>query len=120
MRGDLENEDTLNRVRMALDKSVDELPQEVIRALRDRRLKAVALAERRERRLLSLPGWVTAGGVASLAILVVAVSLWIAPVGKQLPEHDLDELDLVTSGEQLELYEDLEFFLWLEERDNAG
>ena len=119
MRGEIENEDALQRVRTTLELSVDRIPQDILTGLRNGRIKAIALAERREQRFLCLPRWVTAGGLATLAILVVAVSLWISPVHTPSPVKGDDDLDIVASGEQIELYEDLDFFLWLAERENA-
>lgn len=119
MRGDIENEDTLNKVRTLLDQSVDQLPRDVLSSLKKRRARAVELAEKREARFWGFPEWLTTGRVASIAILVVAVSLWISPVGNQLTGVPGDDLEVVAINEQLELYEDLEFFMWLSEKENA-
>jgi hypothetical protein len=121
MRGDrIDNEDALQRVRIVLNQSTESLPEEVVIALRSSRIKAVELAEKRERSLLGfVPRWVTASGVATLAILVVAVSLWLSPLRTPPLVSPDDELEVVASGEQLELYEDLEFFIWLAERDRG-
>jgi hypothetical protein len=118
MRGDVGTEDTLARARMALEQSVEGIPQNVLTGLRDGRIKALELAEKRENKFLRFPRWVTAGGVATLAILVVAVSLWLSPMSTQSTLKGDYDLDIVASGEQLDLYEDLDFFLWLEERGN--
>ena len=119
MRGDIENEDTLNKVRTLLDRSVDQLPRDVLSSLKIGRIRAVELAEKREARFWGFHQWVTTGGVASIAILVVAVSLWISPVGNQLTGVPADDLEVVAINEQLELYEDLDFFMWLSEKENA-
>jgi hypothetical protein len=120
MRGEIGQEDSLARARMALEQSLDGIPQSVLTGLRDGRIKALELAEKRENKFIRFPRWVTAGGVTTLAILVVAVSLWLSPIHNQSAVKGDDDLDIVTSGEQLDLYEDLDFFLWLEERGNAN
>jgi len=119
MRGDIESEDTLNKVRTLLDQSVERLPQGVLSSLKQGRIRAVELADKREARFWGFPEWVTTGRVASIAILIVAVSLWISPVGNQLTGVPGDDLDVVAINEQLDLYEDLEFFMWLSENENA-
>ena len=119
MRGDFENEDTLNKVRTILDQSVDQLPRDVLSSLKKGRIRAVELAEKREARFWGFPEWLTTGRVASIAILLVAVSLWISPVGNQFTGVTGDDLEAVAINEQLELYEDLEFFMWLSEKENA-
>lgn len=121
MRGGwIDNEEALERARKALEQSVDIIPPEVLGKLRTMRLGAVELAEKRQRRLFCLPRWATAGGLAALAIFVVAVSLWLTPVGTSSLSKVDDDIDIITSNEQLEFYEDLDFFLWLEERESAG
>lgn len=121
MRGEMiDNEEALSRARMALEQSSDSISPDVLAKLRIIRGGAVELAEKREQSLFCLPRWVTVGGVATLAVLVVAVSLWFSPVGTGTPAKSDDDIDIITSNEQLEFYEELDFFLWLEERENAG
>lgn len=121
MRGEMiDNEEALKRARSDLERSADTIPPDVIGRLRNIRARAVDLAEKREQRIFCIPRWVTAGGLASLAILVVAVSLWLSPVGPGSLVKGDEDIDIITSNEQLEFYEDLDFFLWLEENESAG
>lgn len=119
MRGDFENFESLGNARKLLDQSVEQLPPEVVSALQKGRIKALELAESKEKRFWAIPGWVTAGGFASIAILVVAISLWISPFDNKLPVAQDDDLDIVAIDGQLDLYEDLDFFVWLSEKENA-
>lgn len=119
MRGEHENDDVVKPICLLLDQSAEQLPRDVLLALQKGRLRAIERAESRQSRFWGIPRWVTAGGVASLAILVVAVSLWIAPAGFRSNAVPDDDLDVESIADQLDLYEDLEFFLWLSEKDNA-
>jgi hypothetical protein len=107
----------LQKLQSTLDRSVDELDDDTLRALRKARHKAVAASERR-------PAWLMPVGGLAMAATVAAfsVSLWMADsqpgVDVQLPP--LEDLALLGDAESLEFYEDLEFYLWLDDEKDAG
>ena len=105
----------LKRLQAELAAGDDLLDQEVQARLREGRQAAVAKAGHRRWSLMELPRWVTASGFATAAVLVVAVSLWIGTGQRNLPSTNVDDMELMTSQEQLDLYEDLEFYRWLAE-----
>ena len=86
----------------------------------DARQRALAVAERRQR-----PHWrwqtMTLPAAAAVAIAVVAMTLLLDDGGFRrasqavvaAPPEAVPDLDLLTSGENLELLDDLEFFRWL-------
>jgi len=53
-------------------------------------------------------------------VLVIAVSLWLSSGNNSLPVGQPEDLEILTTNEQLELYKDLEFYRWLESKDKAG
>lgn len=64
-------------------------------------------------------GWLPVGGfaVASLVIAVTA-TLWLSdPVA---PTQNIEDMDILAANESPEFYQDLDFYLWLEERARAG
>jgi hypothetical protein len=105
----------LERVRATLDASADNLDAATLRRLRRSRLEAVEAAGPK-RRPFPLPRWVTAGGVATVAVLGVAASVWLSAPRPVLPEKQVEDLEIVTAKEQLDLYADLEFYRWLAEK----
>lgn len=105
----------LDRVRATLDGSTENLDAATLRRLRQSRFEALEAAGA-GRRSFFRPRWVTAGGVATVAVLGVAASLWLSASRPVLPEKQVEDLEIITAKEQLDLYADLEFYRWLAEK----
>jgi len=58
--------------------------------------------------------WLTVSGMVTAVILVIAVSLWIR-TPKSVPSaiHP-EDIEVLISPEQIELYRDLDFYRWLD------
>ncbi len=120
-----EPEDTDRLLKMSkttLDQAADRLDDATLRDLRQVRYEALlagkpAASGKR-------PAWLLpVGGLAAAAtVAVLTVSLWLTP-----PENDpaaqfspLEDLALLGDVESLEFYEDLDFYLWLDDEKEAG
>jgi hypothetical protein len=105
------NEDELNsNIRLALDDSVESLDANTLSKIRQIRAQAVDKAG------ASQSDWPTimTRALATACVMVFAVMILLkSPAPTQTVP--LDDLDLISSSESLELYEDLEFYEWLEE-----
>lgn len=98
-----------------LDRAVGEVDHATVLRLQQGRLAALDVRARRS----SWRIWASGLAVVSLAALVVL--FWTQPAVP--PQHaavPLDDFELVTSVENVELAEDLEFFHWLADDDQAG
>jgi len=105
----------VGHAKQMLDRAVDEVDQSVILRLQRGRLAAIEHRPRQPLRLV----WVSGIAVASIAVL--AVFLWMSqPSSQQHMAVSLDDFELVTSAENVELAEDLEFFHWLTDDDTTG
>jgi hypothetical protein len=119
---------------------MDERDREVVAALRaalDAEARGHALsprlaAARRQalagRRSLRPAAWGLAG-LATAAAGVLGLVLWLggphgasgpARVAEPTPMAAADDLDLLASGEGVDFYADLDFYLWLAQDGNAG
>ncbi len=105
----------LDRVRATLDASTDTLVDTTLRRLRRDRLDALEAAGTGRRPWL-LPRWLTAGGVATVAVIGVAASIWLSAARPVLPDKQEEDLEIITAKEQFDLYADLEFYRWLAEK----
>ena len=102
----------VSSVRQTLDHSVTELD-------------AVTLARLRAARLTALQGrhkppiWQNRLALATAMSVVLVAGVWVLqkPMEQDLP---LDDLQLLTAKEDLELYRDLEFYQWLEQQREQG
>lgn len=95
-----------------LDRGVESLDGMTIVRLRAVRLRALE-ARARPR------AWLLAGGLAGtgLAAALVAVLL-LTPAAP--PITGLDQFDMLSENDSIDLYENLEFYRWLAERPDAG
>jgi anti-sigma-K factor RskA len=108
----------VEKIRTELDAGAENLAPETLLRLREARFNAVAEAERKRARWFSLPRWATAGGLASLAVMVVAVSIWVSASRQTLPARQPEDVEILTAHEHLDMYKDLEFYRWLADLDN--
>ena len=118
----------IEAVRNRLDEQVDGLDSTtLLRLAQARRLALAAAVEARPRwrrtmRLSSRPAgdWlVPAGAFASVLATAVALTLMVAEPGNG-SAREMDDVELLTAGEELELYENLEFYQWLQDREQTG
>lgn len=117
MNQDLHQDDRefVGRAKRVLDRSVSEMDQPITSRLQRGRLLAI---ESRPR----WSSWIAwASGFAVASVSALALYLWVPqPTPQQHAAVPMDDFELVTSVENVELAEDLEFFHWLADDDQAG
>lgn len=117
MNQDLEHSDRefVARAKAVLDGAVGDVDHRATLRLQRGRLLALAVRSRQASRTL----WVSGLAMASLAAL--AIFWWVQqPAAPQHAAVPLDDFELVTSVENVELAEDFELFHWLADDDQAG
>ncbi len=104
-----DNSELLDSIRTELDRSVAEIDTETRFELR--RIRARALAEGRRKKT---PRFLIPVGFAVTAGLVALV-LTFLPGQPALEDNAVEDIDLILySQDEMDLYEDLEFYEWLE------
>ncbi len=93
-----------------LDDQLTRLDQPIVDRLRRARREAVEAGPKPPRRL-----W--AAGLAAACVGFLAVSLWIWQPAATQPIPDPEDLEILASAEDLDLYEDLDFYSWLADAD---
>ncbi len=108
-----DRDDFETRVAATLEESVRHLDTGVADRLRDARRRA--LRQGRSARWSPRPGLV-AGAVA---MLLVAVIVWRLPAS--IDERTvLQDLDVLSASEEIDFYDELEFYAWLEYEHEQG
>jgi hypothetical protein len=97
-----------------LDERARELDADLAARLRQARYRAL---EAKPRPFFWL---VPAGGLAAACVAVLAVALWWYQPSRPVPVQGVEDLEILGSSENLELFDDLEFYGWLAERDRTG
>ena len=103
--------------RALLEHRADDLDDLVVARLRAARLRATEVAGKRQQRFAWLK---SAGGlVAASLVIAVAATVWLT--NPTAPNNGFDDLEMLVSAESPEFYQDLDFYLWLDEgRTRAG
>ena len=119
----------VDQVRQQLDQQIDELDDKTRLRLRQARANALAVGDRKGANWFGLNN-VGRGAVAFASLSMLAVAVWLAVPTSQGPEmlaHSgesdtvqaqvFDDIELLAAVEELEFYEDVEFYYWVETQD---
>ena len=109
-----ENDDFAAKAKAAFDNSVERLDGAALSRLNQGRHQAlenlaVAEASANWRR------WAPAGGVAAIAL--VSVLVLRGPDVNDMPAEVAADFEILLEGENLEMFEDLEFYSWIDETE---
>ena len=109
------NEDELNsKIRQDLEDSVDALDANTLSKIRQIRAKAVDKAGSNHSIWSGNKQGFLIGGVATTCVMVLAVVLLLNS-STSMQSIPAEDIELISSSDNFELYEDLEFYEWLEE-----
>jgi hypothetical protein len=95
-----------------LDRSTQQLDELTLARLRAARLRALTPHPRRR-------VWLVAGGLATAALAATLVAFLLFAPAAAPPDTGLEQFDLLSENDGLELYRDLEFYRWLAEHADA-
>jgi hypothetical protein len=96
----------------ALDQGTQQLDALTIARLRTARARALAA---RPRRFV----WLAAGGLATATLAAVLVGFLLFAPTLAPPDTSIEQLDLLSENDSIELYRDLDFYRWLAEHADA-
>ena len=101
----------LESIRVDLAQGIEEIDDTVQMKLA--LIRRQALARKTSK---SIPAFLLPAAVVATACLVLTLFVYLP---KQQPRQNemIDDLDLITTSENLDLFEDLEFYEWLEAYD---
>lgn len=105
-----QNEDDLNaRVKQGLDDSVRDLDANTLSKVRQIRFQAIEKAN------VKKTDWsgVMSGALATACVMVFTVAILLKTPA--IEPVSVDDFELISSSDNLELFEDLEFYEWLED-----
>ena len=114
MSTEAEEKTFITASKAVLDESARDLDPEMATRLRQARYRAMEAKPKPFRWLVPASGFVA----ASVAIL--AVALWLFQPPRPVPVEGVEDLEILSSGENLELFDDLEFYHWLAVQNPAS
>lgn len=108
----------ISRVKIALDRSADALDAKTrarLRTARDAALVQVSAPHGFSPRWL-----VPAGAVAALAVVAALGLWWVPPAAPPPMAASVEEAEWLFATDNLELYQNLEFYKWLAAKERSG
>ena len=108
------NDPFLQKVKEQLDNSVEHIDGETLSRLKQARAKA--LTAKVSRPWFAQP---VCGGMATASVAIVVAVMWLDGGSPQIASG-IEDIDLLTSAESIELYEEYEFYQWLDDEDLAS
>lgn len=103
-------QDFIKKVCNGLDAGLEQLDHSISKRLQESRQQALNLAEKEPFRFSSMPHLIPVGGLATLTIVAVAMSLWFSQRPPAFPHKAEEEIEVLTVQGNLDMYKDLEFF----------
>lgn len=112
MTPDTQDDPIISQIKQELNNGLDQLDPAISNRLREGRIKALEQIQPKPfwERLFIHPGQLA--GFATAVVLLVIVLHW-RPSGPVLSENRVEELELVAQQGSLEMYKELDFYLWL-------
>jgi hypothetical protein len=109
----------LENVKATLDSSAEHLDTRILRRLKAARTRALEAGKRRG----GLWHWLRfpAAGLATALVGVLIVVLFFHRPTVLQPDNNVEYIEILASKDSLDLYVDLDFYIWLaEEADHVG
>ncbi len=103
----------LEKVKDILDRGAENLGSKTGRRLEEIRGQALMAAGKKRSGFLLSRRWVLAGSFATVALAAVGLFLWLSPSTETLPEGEIEDLEIITSQERIDFYQNLDFYRWL-------
>jgi hypothetical protein len=110
----------LEKARQELLASEEHLDVHTLSRLRDARARAVEAAGVRGRGFFRIPNWARAGAFATAVAAVMVFMLWVDTPRQELPVKSPDEFEMVLYADNMDIYEDMDFYEWLAGAGNGS
>lgn len=110
-----------NPVRKALDAEAETLDSATLGKLRQARYRALE-QEHRQPILEWLPAGnvLAATGAVSATVAVAFFAVWLGVISPQARVNTIEDLELLAAADNTELYEQMEFYEWLESQQQTS
>jgi len=113
----MSEKDFLNKVKKQLDEQSEHLDAATLSKLNQARQAALAQVNPKPSRLKN--NWLPASGLAA-AVLLTSVFLFRSEEITTNSNHGMDDIEIIASSDNLDLYEQLDFYMWLLEENNSA
>jgi hypothetical protein len=110
----------MERIRNLLDEGLNHLDGRALARLERARNQALRGAPSRYRGILIPLRWLMVGSFATATTAVLVFFSWMhSPSPGMLPAQNPDDFEIITASEQIDFYQNLDFYQWLSTRKNG-
>jgi len=107
MSPDAEEKTFIGASKAVLEESAQDLAPAVVAGLRQARYRALEAKSHPFRWL------VPASGFAAVSVAIIAATLWLVQPSRSGSVQGVEDIEILASVENLDLFDDLEFYHWL-------
>ena len=108
----------LEKVKGLLDESAESMDPHICHRLQQARVQVLESRGKGRLRFFAIPRWITIGGLATAATIVLALFFLFNVPKADFPAKQSEDFEILTSKEHIDFYKDLEFFRWLATKEN--
>jgi hypothetical protein len=109
----------LEKVKDLLDESMENLDRETGRRLEDIRTRALRATQEKHSGFFIPLRWIMVGGVATATMAALALFFWLSTTPGNLPVRQVEDLEIITSQERIDFFQNLDFYRWLATKGNV-
>jgi hypothetical protein len=108
----------LGKVRDLLNDGVEDLDGQTRKRLEEVRTRALSAAGGKPWGFFTPPRWIMVGGFATATMAAVAMFFWLHTSPGEFPTKHIEDFEIITSGEHIDFYQNLDFYRWLAARES--
>jgi len=114
------DEQFLEKVKQNLNVRTENLDEKILYRLNKMRYQALHEEKEKKRKMFPAFRWVRAGALSTLGVAIALMLIWVHSHHPTLLFKNPEDFEIVSSQDQMELYEDLDFYKWLAASDSRG
>jgi hypothetical protein len=88
--------------------------------LREMRRQVLQEGKEKKKRMFPVFRWIQAGALSTLGVAITLLVIWLHSHQTTYSFNNPEDFEIVSSQDQMEMYEDLDFYTWLAASDSAG
>ena len=108
----------LENVKGLLNEGAENLDRRTQQRLEHVRIEALKSVEEKRAGFFTPLRWAMVGGFASATVAAVGLLFWLPTSPVVLPARHIEDLEIITSVEHIDLYQNLDFYRWLAIKEN--
>ncbi len=103
----------LANVNGLLNEGIENLDRRIQQRLEHARVEALKPAPQKRTGFFIPLRWAMVGGFATIIAVAAGLLLWLPTSSVVLPAKQIEDLEIITSAEHIDFYQNLDFYLWL-------